>query len=273
MLEEIIYSHAVSIDSDNTATRQWNNLQDHRKRLDDLRNMLRQETAREVRKELRRDNRKEVAAKVRMLKGEQLDRLVSGYFDRGRQSFEMELADGPSTNRHAWSVAAYEYGREKYRDDENDEIAQRERLIRLNQLAQREIEAGWQPPAVKFHDSLNALASAKSSKQPGSDGVVAEMVRALNWTTLLWIYLRFLIRLAGWETEKPDTWNEVILTAIPKKTDKVGLQSMRYISLLPVIQKFYFARCRLLLNAKEGRTKRISWDMNLGDLLLVLRLL
>ena len=124
-------------------------------------------------------------------------------------------------------------------DDENDEVAQKERLIRLEQLAQREIEAGWQPPAVKFHDFLNALASAKSCKQPGSDGVVAEMVRALSWTTLLWIYLLFLIRLAGWETEKPDTWNEVILTAIPKKTDKVGLQSMRYISLLLVIQKFY----------------------------------
>ena len=31
----------------------------------------------------------------------------------------------------------------------------------------------------------------------------------------------------------------MILSAIPKKTDKVGLQSMRYISLLPVLQKFY----------------------------------
>ena len=81
------------------AIRQWNNLQDHRKRLDDLRNMLRQDTAREVRKELRRDICKEVAAKVKMLKGEQLDRLVSGYFDRGKQSFEMQLEDGPSTNR------------------------------------------------------------------------------------------------------------------------------------------------------------------------------
>ena len=118
-----------------------------------------------------------------MLKGEQLDRLVSGYFDRGKQSFEMQLEDGSSTNRHAWAAAAYEYGREKYRDDENDEVAQKERLIRLEQVAQREIEAGWQPPAVKFHDFLNALASAKSCKQPGSDGVVAEMVRALNWAT------------------------------------------------------------------------------------------
>ena len=197
LVEEIIYSHAVGVDSDNMAIRQWNNLQDHRKRLDDLRNMLLQETAREVRKEIRRDIRKEVAAKVRMLKGEQLDRLVSGYFDRGKQSFEMQLEDGPSTNRHAWAAAAYEYGREKYRDDENDEVAQKERLIRLQQLAQREIEAGWQAPVVKFHDFLHALARAKNGKQPGSDGVVAEMVRALSWTTLLWLYLLFLIRLAG----------------------------------------------------------------------------
>ena len=99
-----------------------------------------------------------------MLKGEQLDRLVSGYFDRGKESFEMQLKDGPSTNRQAWAAAAYEYGREKYRDDENDEIAQKDRLIRVQQLAQREIEAGWQPPVVKFHDFLNALAGAKNCK-------------------------------------------------------------------------------------------------------------
>ena len=68
---------------------------------------------------------------------------------------------------------------------------------------------------------------------------VAEMVRALSWTTLLLLYLLFLLRLGGWETEKLEAWNEVMLTAIPKKTDKVGLQSMRYISLLLVLQKFY----------------------------------
>ena len=182
LVEEIIYSHAIESDSNNEAIRQWNDLQEHIKRLDDLRNLLRQETAREIRKEIRRDIRKEVAAKVRMMKGEQLDKLISGYFDRGKQSFEMQLQDGPSTNKHEWATAAYEYGREKYRDDENDEVAQQERLTRLQLLAQKEIEAGWQPPVVKFHDFLNALASAKNCKQPGSDGVVAEMIRALNWT-------------------------------------------------------------------------------------------
>ena len=151
----------------------------------------------------------------------------------------MQLQDRPSTNKHAWATAAYEYGREKYRDDENDEVAQQERLVRLQLLARREIEAGWQPPVVKFDDFLNALAGVKNCKQPGSNGVVAEMVRALSWTTLLWLYLLFLVRLGGWETEKPESWNEVILIAIPKKTDKVGLQFMRYISLLLVLQKFY----------------------------------
>ena len=84
--------------------------------LEDLRTLLRQEAAREIRKEIRRDSRREVAAKVRLLKGEQLDKLISGYFDRGKQSFEMQLQDAPSTNRHAWASAAYEYGREKYCD-------------------------------------------------------------------------------------------------------------------------------------------------------------
>ena len=75
---------------------------------------------------------------------------------------------------------------------------------------------------MKFHDFLNALASAKMGKQPGSDGVVVEMVRALSWSTLLWLYLLFLVRLGGWETERPDAWREVVLTAIPKTSDKVG---------------------------------------------------
>ena len=76
-------------------------------------------------------------------------------------------------------------------------------------------------------------------KQTGSDGVVVEMVRALSWSTLLWLYLLFLVRLGGWETERPDAWREVVLTAIPKKSDKVGFRSVRYISLLPMIRKFF----------------------------------
>ena len=39
-----------------------------------------------------------------------------------------------------------------------------QRLVDLEQLAQREIEAGWQPPAVKFYDFLNALGSAKNGQ-------------------------------------------------------------------------------------------------------------
>ena len=150
----------------------------------------------------------------------------------------MQLPDGPSSDRHAWAAAARDHGREVYRDDNNNVDVQMQRLVQLQHLAQREIEAGWQPPAVKFHDFLNALASAKMGKQPRSDGVV-KMVRALSWSTLLWLYLMYLVRLGGWETERPDAWREVVLTAIPKKSDKVGFRSMRYISLLPVIQKFY----------------------------------
>ena len=96
-----------------------------------------------------------------MVKGEQLNRLLAGYFDRGKQTLEMQLPDGPSSDRHAWAAAAGEHGREVYRDDNNNVDIQLQRLVRLQHLAQREIEAGWQPPAVKFHDFLNALASAK----------------------------------------------------------------------------------------------------------------
>ena len=87
---------------------------------------------------------------------------------------------------HAWAAAAGEHGREVYRGDNNHVDIQLQRLVRLQHLAQREIEAGWQPPAVKFHDFLKALASAKMGKQHGSDGVVVEMVRALSWSTRSW---------------------------------------------------------------------------------------
>ena len=60
-------------------------------------------------------------------------------------------------------------------------------------------------------------------QQPESDGVVVEMVRVLSWSTLLWLYLLFLVRLGGWENERPDAWREVMLTAIPEKSDKGGL--------------------------------------------------
>ena len=91
-VEEIIYSHAVGIDSDNCAIRQWRGLQEHRKRhqkrLADLRNTLRQKAARDIRISLRRDIRRELNAKSRKDKCEQLNRLVAGYFDRGKQTLK-----------------------------------------------------------------------------------------------------------------------------------------------------------------------------------------
>ena len=62
-VEEIIYSHAVGINSDNSAMRQWSGLQEHRKRLAELRATLRQEAARDIRISLRRDIRRELNAK------------------------------------------------------------------------------------------------------------------------------------------------------------------------------------------------------------------
>ena len=98
---------------------------------------------------------------------------------------------------------------------------------------------GWLPPAVEFCDFLDAIASAKACKQPGIDGVVAEMARVLSWPTLLWVYLLFLVRLGGWETERPEAWREVVLVAMPKKTDNVDFRAMQYKSLLQVLQKLY----------------------------------
>ena len=48
-----------------------------------------------IRINLRRVIRRELNAKLRMVKGEQLNRLLAGYFDRGEQTLEMQLPDGP----------------------------------------------------------------------------------------------------------------------------------------------------------------------------------
>ena len=87
-----------------------------------------------------------------------------------------------------------------YRDDDNGVNTQLQRFAQLHQQVQREMARGWLPPAVKFHDFLNAMGGANACKQPGIDGVVVEMQRALSWPTLLWVYLLFLVRLGGWET-------------------------------------------------------------------------
>ena len=115
---------------------------------------------------------------------------------------EMQFPDGPSSDRHAWAVAAGEHGREVCRDDNNNVDIQLQRLVRLQHLAQREIEAGSQPLAVSFMTSSMPWQVQKMCKQPGSDGLVVEMVRALSWSTLLWLDLLFLVRLGGWETER-----------------------------------------------------------------------
>ena len=75
--------------------RQWSGVQNHRKRLAELRATLRQEVAREIRINLRRDIRRELTTKLRMVTGEQLDRLLAGYIERGKQALEMQLSDGP----------------------------------------------------------------------------------------------------------------------------------------------------------------------------------
>ena len=93
------------------------------------------------------------------------------------------------------------HGLEVYRDGDNDTCTQLQRLARLQQSAQRESARCWHPLMGKFHDFLTAMTSAEACNQLGVDGVVVEMVRALSWPTLLWLYLLFLVRVGGWETE------------------------------------------------------------------------
>ena len=113
-MEELIYSHGVGIDSDSAALCQWKELQNHRARLAEHRSTLRQEAVQEVRKDLRCHTRRELTAKLRMVKGQQLDRLLEGFLERGKENLEMQLPYGPSGDRHAWAAAAGAHGRSGY---------------------------------------------------------------------------------------------------------------------------------------------------------------
>ena len=62
IVEELIYSHAVRIDSDTAALQQWSELQSHVARLAELRSTLWEEAGKEVRKNLRRDKRRELVS-------------------------------------------------------------------------------------------------------------------------------------------------------------------------------------------------------------------
>ena len=104
-VEEIIYSRAVGIDSDSAALRQWSGVQNHRKRLAELRATLRQEVAREIRNNLRRDIRRELTAKLRVVKGEA---------NIGTCSF----GTVPLLTNIAWAAAAGEHGREVFCDND-----------------------------------------------------------------------------------------------------------------------------------------------------------
>ena len=166
-----------------------------------LRSTLRQETAREIRMNLRRDIRRELTAKLRIVKGEQLNKLLVCNFERGNRHWKCSVLwiDMRGLLRQV-NMAVKSIVMTTTTFD-----AQRQRLALLQSLAQCEMAQGWQPLVVKFQDFLGALAGAKACKQPGSDDVVAEMVRALSWPTLLWLYLLFLVRLGGWETESADS--------------------------------------------------------------------
>ena len=263
-MEELIYSHAVGIDSDNDALRQWSALQGHRSRLAGLRFDLRLKTG-EARKDLRRKIRTELTAKRRTVKGSQLDRLLSGNFERGKETLEMQLPDGPSDDRHAWAKASAIHGKEVYRDDENDYSTQLQRLIRVQRLAQREMSRGWLPPAVKFHDFLKAMAGAKANKQPGSDWGCCEddPYSQLAETSLDICAVSGKI---GWQKER-DRKPGVRLRLLPSQRRLTRWASVRCATsaCFQSCRSFMFVHYRRQSEENADLMSATYWDLSVGD--------
>ena len=139
----------------------------------------------------------------------------------------------------AWVAVAGKHGREVYRDDNNNVDIQQQRLVRIRQLAQREINASCELPVVKFLDFLKNLLKKWIWWCGCWNG----------WSTFLWLCLLFLARSEGLETERPDAWREVVLTVIPLNYDKIVFRVMKYINLLSAIKKippsFLADRCQM----------------------------
>ena len=106
-VEEIICSHAVGTDSDNSARRQWSGLQVHRKRLAELGAT---ETKSCTRHSCQLAPKQTSGIECQNADGQgRTTEQTSCWFFRVKHSLEMQLPDGLSSERHAWAAAAGEH--------------------------------------------------------------------------------------------------------------------------------------------------------------------
>ena len=189
-------------------------------------------------------------ADVKLRETLQVDRLLAGYFEHGKETLVMRIPDGPSADSRAQAAAAgaWSGGLPRWWQWHLNSTST---SGPSSAIGTKWSAGDWHPLMGKFHDFLTAMTSAEACKQLGVDGVVVEEVRALSWPTILWLWCE-------WEAgrPRPEAWREVMLVAIPKKTDKVGFRAMRYISLLPVLQNCYVRALQVAVRRERGDSMR-----------------
>lgn len=136
---------------------------------------------------------------------------------------------------------------EKFADSKNPPELQTERFDKIKARVAEEVAAGRTLTILwsYFLESWRSLANGKTS----IDGVVAEMLRDLNYASLVIVYDAFNRRLNLTELpeeEDPEEWSELFLTCLPKTTTAMRLKEWRAIGIGPAIIK-WFDGCTILL--------------------------
>ena len=130
----------------------------------------------------------------------------------------------------------YRSGASGYRDAENEEKRQQERLDELQSLGENLNDELVLP---SLSDLFAARVSGMQNKIPGGDGVVNEMVRTLPVLVCYALLFLFHKRICCRHSKCSLWWKHFIMCGIPKAGGDKGIGRWRFIALTSVLQKLF----------------------------------
>ena len=117
-----------------------------------------------------------------------------------------------------------EHCRERFCDPENTREAQMRRIVEEYAACISEDRR----PQPDFWDWLQAFAAQCPGKQPGTDGVVPEMLRNLPLRAKIHLAKIMGDRLEGGLHVRPKRWEEIYLQGIPKERSSRELDKWKH---------------------------------------------
>ena len=121
--------------------------------------------------------------------------------------------------------------------------------------------AGARATRFTAWEGSQAIAVASDGRGAGSDGVVAEVYKAMPVVAKLSIVAAFSRRLAGLES-RPGSWALLLMTGIPKTPGAATLELHRWIAKSSVLCKWYLRLliARVRRSAKPRRVMLVGFE-------------